>query len=142
MQSWFVCCWVYFIVVIVNSLSIQEQHNLFPIKPLFSDRIRNAEWICCFSASSHIYVNNFRLNIVEGVINCQIKCNGTEKLLSIYVSLDNTSLAGGIRIESLKLCGIAGSHLYWKNFTIIRTTSNLVLWNKNGIVLEISLVLI
>ena len=138
----FVCGFVNLIIIIIDSLWVHKQHNLFAVEPLFTSSIWNAKWISQFSASSHVNINNFRLNIIKRIIDSQIEGCWTEKLFSVYVCFDDTSLAGVVFVKWLQLCWVARYHLNRKYFPIVRSSSYLVFSYKNRVVLEIGLVLV
>ena len=56
--------------------------------------------------------------------------------------LDYTGLRRIKFKERLELGGVTRRHLDWENLAVIRTASNLVLGNKNSVVLKVGLILV
>jgi hypothetical protein len=76
---------------------------LLAIEPLLSRRIRNTERVCYFCASGHVNVYYFRIDVVESIVNAQVKCNWAEELFSVDVSLYYISLSRVELVELIKV---------------------------------------
>lgn len=82
------------------------------------------------------------MDIVKSVVNSEVESNRTEKLLSVNVVLDHIGLGRSKVVKGVEMSSIARCHLNRKHLPIVRTACYLVVSYKNGVVLEVCMILV
>ena len=130
-----------YLLTVVNSFRVQQQHKLLAVEPPLSIRIADASNLFSSGTTSKFEGQNLTVGMVKSIVHRKIKGFWTEELQGIFVGFDSRCLGLVAGVYSSPVFISARVHHDWEDKVIIGSSFNHILKCPLAVVIKSGIIL-